>query len=251
MGLNAKKKEFNGGGKKADPIDAGAYPARLVQIIDLGVQEQQPFKGEPKPPAQELMTTYELVDEFMKDEDGEDIEDKPRWQSETFVLHNLASDMAKSTKRYTALDPNLEHDGDWTELVGSPVMVTITKDQGKGKNADKVYNNISGTSSMRAKEAAKLPELKNPAKIFDQSDISTVDIFFTLPQWIQDKIKSGLEFEGSEMEYAINNYKQKDSDEDAKQKGKGRAKKQEKAAEPDDSDEGDVGNEKADNGEDW
>ena len=231
MGLNAKEKEFAGNGKRIEQeaMEAGTYPARLVQVIDLGVQEQQPFKGEPKPPAQEIMTTYEFPDEFIQDEEGNDVEDKPRWLSENFVLHPLDSDLAKSTKRYYAIDPDCDKGGDWTELLGMPVMVTIVANAGKGKNAGRVFNNIASTSGMRKKEADKLPDLKNPSKVFDQSDLSTAEIFLTLPQYIQDKIKGGLEWDGSAMEKAIKKLGKK---EDVKEE-----KKDKKAALKEDMDD--------------
>jgi hypothetical protein len=253
MALNAKEKAYTSNKKAQPPLDPGTYPARLVQVIDLGVQEQQPFKGEPKPPAQEIMTTYEFVDEFVKDDDGNDLEDKPRWLSENFVLHNLDSELAKSSKRYIALDPNIEMDGDWTALVGRPAMVTVANNPGKGKNAGKIFDKIVSTSSVRAKEAAKMPELKNPAKVFDQSDLTTVDIFFTLPKWLQDKIKAGLEWEGSEMAKAVDNYKG-EANEDAKESNtkKGSSKK---AADVSDEDDGEApfnpDNKSGDDGEEW
>ena len=55
-------------------IEPGTYPGRLVQLIDFGLQPQRPYMGKDKPPAQEIGLTYELVDEFMKDDDGNDIE---------------------------------------------------------------------------------------------------------------------------------------------------------------------------------
>jgi hypothetical protein len=249
MALNAKEKEYTPSGKQPDPMEAGTYPTRLVQVIDLGVQEQRDFDGKEKPPAQEIMTTYEFVDEFLKDDDGNDLEDKPRWLSETFVLYNLDSELAKSTKRYLALDPTVELDGDWTALIGEPAMVTVVANPGKGKNAGKIFNKISATSSVRAKEAAKLPDLKNAGKVFDLSDTSTVDIFFTLPKWLQDRIKAGLEFEGSKMAKAIENFKQKEEKgekkEDKKQQRK--AAKEEDDEAPFDTDDDKTG----DTGEDW
>jgi hypothetical protein len=236
MGLNAKNKEYSNTGnhKAPDPVEPGSYPGRLVQVIDLGVQEQRAFKGEPKPPAQEIMTTYELVDEFLKDEEGNDLLDKPRWISENFPLHNLKSERARSTARYLALDPTQDLEGDWTALAGTPVMVTIVNEPGTGKNAGKIYNNIGSTNSMRKRDADKLPELKNPAKIFDQSDVATVDVFFTLPEWLQKKIKEGLEFEGSAMADAVKNYKKKEGEKDAKQDKKAAVKKQQKEHPADD-----------------
>src|SRR5690606_6350805 len=141
MALNARKVKTNSG-PKAPLIDDGAYPARLQGVVDLGLQEQV-YKGEAKAPKNEIWTTYELTDEFMPGEDGEPDENKPRWFSEIIPLNNLDSDLAKSTKRYYALDPNEEEEGEWTELIGRPVIVTIIT---KGE-----YNNIGGTAVMRAK----------------------------------------------------------------------------------------------------
>lgn len=220
MAINAKEKKFEG--KKVDQpnLDAGTYPGRVVQVLDMGVQEQRPFKGEAKPPVQELMVTYEFADEFIKDEDGNDVEDKPRWLSEVFALHPLASDLAKSTKRYYAIDPEVEEDGNWGALVTRPVMITVVNNPGTGKNAGKVFNNIASISAMRKKEADKLPELKNPAKVLDLDDADTADIMLTLPEWIQDKIKNGLEWEGCAVQKALSGGKK-----EAKEEKKAPAKK--------------------------
>lgn len=228
MGLNAKNKKYEGGNRvEQDPLEPGTYPVRVAQIIDLGVQEQQPYQGQVKPPVQELMVTYEFLDEFIKDENGEYDYDRPRWLSETFAFHSLESDLAKSTKRYYALDPDLSiGGGDWTLLGGVPAMATVINKAGKNKNAGKVFNNIGSISSMRKKEADKAPELKKPAKIFNQEDLDTVDIFFTLPQWLQDKIKQGLEWEGSDMAEAVANYKKPEEAEDKPKKAAAKAKKE-------------------------
>lgn len=251
MALNAKNKEYNGNSNRVEQeaLEPGSYPARVVQVIDLGVQEQQPYKGEPKPPAQELMVTYELTDEFIKDEDGNDIEDKPRWLSENFVLHNLESDLAKSTKRYYAIDPECNEDGDWTKLVGMPVMITIVANAGKGKNAGRTFNNIASTSVMRKKEADKLPELVNDAKVFDQNDLSTAPIMPTFSDYVQKLIKAGLEWEGSAMAKAVAKLNKKEAKDGAsKQEGeeedekpvakKGVDKKPKKGAEAKSEDDG-------------
>lgn len=226
MGLNAKNKPAPVGDRVPQtPLDAGGYPARLVQVIDLGVQEQDDFQGKPKPPVQMLKVTYELVDEFLKDKDGKELEDKPRWLSEDFPFYSLDSEMAKSTKRYYALDPEGKAEGDWSLLLGNPVVVNIVQNPGKGKNAGKIFEKIVSTSAMRPKEAAKLPKLKNEGKIFSLDDINTVDIFFTLPEWIQKIIQKGFEFEGSDMQKAITGYK-KD--------GKGKEEKKQEVKEVED-----------------
>jgi hypothetical protein len=240
MSLNAKNIPMAGGGnyERPDPLEPGSYPARLVQVILLGIQAQRPFQGEDKPPQLEVMLTYEFLDEFLKDEEGNDIEDKPRWLSETIPLHNLAVDRAKSTKRYYALDPNDEYDGDWSQLLGKPCMVNVINREGKGKNAGKIYENISDISTMRPKEAAKAPELVTPAKVFDFYE-PDMDVFNALPEWIQSKMKEALDFEGSALETAI----EEGGEPKEKPKKKEPAKKQVKAPDTDEGEDTD--------GEDW
>lgn len=209
MSLNANKQA--GGGNRPEPLEAGAYPARLVWVISAGLQKQE-FMGESKPPQVQLYVTYELLDEFLQDEEGNDLPDKPRFVSENFSFYNLSSEKAKSTKRYFALDPEGVCDGDWASLVGKPCIVTLSKEEKKGK----VYNNIISVSSMRAKEAAKAPELVNEPKVFDV-DEPDMEVFKSLPEWLQGVIKDNLEYEGSKLQSLIEggSYdKEEDSDDE-------------------------------------
>jgi len=202
-GFNAKEVPMgDNNNDRPEPMEAGTYGARLVQILILGVQPQREFKGEAKPPKLEIMLTYEFNDEFMKDEDGEDILDKPRWLSETMPFNNLAAELAKSTKRYYAFDAKGEYDGDWSQLIGAPCMVTVVVDEGKGKNAGKKYENVAAVTAMRPKEAAKAPALVNPSKLFDFYN-PDMEVFNKLPQWLQDKMKSAVDFGGSALELAL------------------------------------------------
>ena len=127
MSLKATNNSTTSSTTKTDipALEAGGYPARLVQIVDLGIQAQRPYQGEAKPDAQELLVTYELSDEFLLDEDGNADTSKPRWLTETFPLFSLRAERAKSTQRMLALDPKGEAEGDWSELLGKPCTVTI------------------------------------------------------------------------------------------------------------------------------
>jgi hypothetical protein len=176
-------------------LEAGTYPARCVQIIDFGLQPQKPYMGKDKPPAQEIGVTYELLDEFMKDEDGKDIEDKPRWVSETFPFHPLFAENAKSTKRIKALDPNDEWQGDITKMLDVPMNVTIVNNV----VGDKIYDNVALTSAMRPKDAEKAAPLVNPSRFFDL-DAPDLEMFNKFPKWIQDKIKGNLNYQGSPLQ---------------------------------------------------
>lgn len=198
MALNLNKP---GGAKNfvAQPnIEPGVYPARLVQLIDLGLQAQKPYKGKEKAPAQEIMLTYELVDTFMLDEDGNEIEDKPRWISETLPFYGLFADKAKSTQRYLAFDPKEEFAGDFTKAVGMAINVAVVNNA----VGEKVYDNVGNVSSMRPRDADKCAEPKNPTKVFDV-DAPDMEIFNLLPEWIQKKIVGNLQFAGSPLEAAL------------------------------------------------
>lgn len=201
MALNASKVPFGGNKERVEQpnLEPGLYPARLVQIIDLGLQPQRPYMGQPKPPANEIMLTYELVDSFMIDKDGNDVEDKPRWVSETLPLLNIKAEKAKSTQRYMALDPTVADGGDFVKQIGKPVNVNIVNNKGKD---GKIYDNVSAIAPMRPRDAERTPELVNPSKVFvlDEPDL---EVFNSLPEWLRDKIKENLNYEGSALQKLV------------------------------------------------
>lgn len=200
MAFNAQKAGNTSAGNKVEQaaIEPGLYPARLVQLIDLGLQPQRAFQGTPKPPMQEIMLTYELVDVFMVDEEGNEQEDKPRWVSETIPFHNLRAEKAKSTQRYLAFDPKQDWGGDFTQAVGQPInVVLVQKSVG-----DKVYTNIASCAAMRPRDAANCAELKNPTKVFSL-DEPDVEMFNTIPKWIRENIQKNLNYSGSALEAAL------------------------------------------------
>jgi hypothetical protein len=217
MALNAANVPAAGGKDRVEqaPLEVGNYPGRVVQVIDYGMQPQRPYQGEDKPPAYEIGLTYELVDTFMLDAEGNEVEDKPRWVSENFVLRNIKADLAKSTKRMNALDPEGALNGDFTQVLTFPINVMI----GQNKKGDKVYTNVLGLSAMRPRDAANCPALKNPTKLFDLSD-PDIEVFKSFPQWIQDKIRGNLEYKGSllEQRLGIDNVEDKPKDKPAPKK---------------------------------
>ena len=198
MALNANTVPMGGGGPKQEPVPVDTYPARVVQVIDLGLQPQQ-YMGQEKTPGHEVNITYELLDIFMKDEDGNDNLEKPRWVGESFVLNNLRADKAKSTKRIMAIDPKGTANGDLTKMVGMPCNVTIAHNIAK-KNGN-VYANVSMVTPASPRRS--YPELKNNPKVFEL-DNPNLEIFLALPEFMQAKIKSNLEFPGSKLDRLLN-----------------------------------------------
>ncbi len=196
MGLNASA--VRGNKKPVEALDPDVYRARLVQLFDLGLQPQQPFAGKDKPPCQEIMLTYEICDEFMKDDEGNELKNKPRWLSETLPFYGLFADKAKSTQRYLAFDPEQVFGGDFSQCIGVPVNLTVVNNV-KG---DVIYNNVGNVTMMPAKKALTCPDLVNPSKVFDL-DKPDMEVFNSMPDWLKAKIKGNLNFQGSPLQKAL------------------------------------------------
>lgn len=198
MALNASTVPMpKSAGVPQEPIEIGSHFARLVQVIDLGLHANNfdPTKS----PSRKINLTYELVTVYMKDADGNEDETKPRWVGEEMALCSLAADLAKSTKRINALDPKMEYKGDITKMINTPCIVTIAHN--KSKDGTKVYSNVSNVSP--APKGIPVPELKNTPRVFDL-DNPDLEVFQQLPTFIQEKIKTNLEFKGSKLDALLN-----------------------------------------------
>jgi hypothetical protein len=197
MALNAaEKKSTKKSTRVPQPnIEVGSHAARLVQVIDLGLQPQKPYKGTVKEPVDMLYVTYELSHVFMLNEKGEEEPDRPRWISEDFAFYSLKADKAKSTERYNALDAKKEYNGDWTKLVGAPCNVLVVHNPRDGK----VYDNVGSVSPAVKLPGYVQPDLKNPPLVFDLS-APDLEVFNKLPEFLQLRIKGNLNYQGSKLQ---------------------------------------------------
>lgn len=190
---------------QAPMLDAGSYPARVVQVVFVGVQKQRPYMGQVKDPIDEVRITYELSHEFMPNDDGTPNESKPRWFSESIPFYNLRADRAKSTKRYNAIDPLATTDGDFGKLLGLPCSLLIVKNPGKGVHEGKIFNNIGDVTPAASMPGYKQPQLINPSFYYDPHDFDcTLDQFRGLPEFVQDIIKKADDFGTSNVCQLLN-----------------------------------------------
>lgn len=199
MALNAAAVKAQGKPKVEQPeLPEENFPARLAQVVDLGVHHMTKWNDvsksyvidTEKAPRNIIMLSYELVDEFCVDDKGNPDPERPRWISEQHPLYPLDSDRANLTKRYFVFDPTRADGGDWAKQIAKPCSVTIAhKTSGKAKIG-------AVNKPMRGMQVA---ELKNPPKVFDTSEPDLV-VFKSLPEWIQTKIKSSLDFEGGALQ---------------------------------------------------
>lgn len=198
MALNANNLPHKAKANRApqQEIEIGNYMSRLVQVIDTGIQYKDVWnpatnsfiKDTEHAPVQHMMTTYELLTEFMKDEQGNDDEAHPRWLSEEWPLYPLDQDLATTTKRYNGLDPKQEKAGDWSLLANQPCQLNVVhKKSGKAK--------IGAVAP--AIKGIPYPELKNDTKVYLMEDGDN-EVFRSLPEWIQERIRGALNFWGKD-----------------------------------------------------
>lgn len=180
-------------------VDDGAYPARIVQLIDFGKQYATDFQtGEVKkyddgnPIIQhKVWITFELPNETIEVDGAE----KPRWYGKEYTvsLHEKAA----LTGLLKAADPKGEHTAKGRNvrgLLGLPVMITIgSTKSGKPK--------VTGVTAVP--KGLQVDALANEEVFFDL-DSDDVEVFDGLPSWMQERIKSGVDFDDTKFYQAVN-----------------------------------------------
>ena len=203
MSFNANDQTGGGGGDFVDQpaLDPSkTHPARVVQLVLMGVQPQRPYNGQAKEPKEQLYVGYELSHEFVVDEEGTPQADQPRWIGEDFPFYSLEADRATSTKRYNTLDPTGVAGGDWLKMLSFPCQLTVTKEPRKnGKGETNYVSNVAGPLNVPNYEQ---PELVNEPRIFDFYN-PDMEVFAKLPNWLQTRIKGAVNFPGSKLEAAL------------------------------------------------
>lgn len=196
MGLNLSQQEYSAARRPQRLLEVGSYPGRVVGIIDLGVQERRAFEGKAKPPCQMAFIQYELSHEFLEDEEGNPDETKPLWLGEQIPLLSLKSERATSTKRCKTFDPLNAHNGDLTQMLASPCSILVV--HGAPKEGV-VRHKIGDVGSLAKMPGYVQPPLKNPSRVFELSN-PDLEVFTSLPEWMQNLIKGNLNYKGSKLE---------------------------------------------------
>jgi hypothetical protein len=208
MSLKAKRvKQTSNSGMSNPVLEPDNYPARLVQVIDMG---KRASFFDPEKINHEINLTYELVSEFMLDDKGQPVEDKPLWLSEVINMVDMPDHMTaaeiyadqfkskgKLVQRCKTFDPKGQLDFDLTAFLGKPCSVTVINYKKKDDTLGMKVGAITGLM-----KGMVIAELVNPPKLFslDEPDMT---IFGSLPDWFQDKIKENIEFKGSALENAL------------------------------------------------
>lgn len=192
----------SGGGRDFKPVPPGAYVARCFQVIDLGTQTSTGQFGEKS--QHKLRICWEIHGE---DDDGQaltvTIEGKtlPMTVAKDYAvtLHEKAS-LRKDLAAWRGRDftPEEAKAFDVSKLLGAYVLINVTNST---SNNGKTYANVAGLSPLPKALAATKPAGVHPLQQFDL-DNPDWEVFESLPQWLQDRIKAAPEYARSRGEPA-------------------------------------------------
>ena len=173
-------------------IGEGTYPARIVRILDFGMQYATDFKtGEVKKyedgndvVQHKVWIDFELPTETI----AIDGVDKPRWIGKEYTVSN--HEKAALQALLKAADPGGKatlKGRNVTGLLGLPLMITVgSTSTGKDK--------ISNVSSLV--KGMTVDALANPTLFFDL-DSNDRKTFDSLPDWMKKRIQEGVGYEAT------------------------------------------------------
>tara|TARA_B100002049_G_scaffold236855_1_gene224892 strand:- start:5476 stop:6036 length:561 start_codon:yes stop_codon:yes gene_type:complete len=170
--------------KPADQPEAGTHVGRLVGFVDMGHQPGFEWQGKEIPSAYKVRLTYELPNSKTQD-------DRPHWVHEEVT--NSDNEKSKMYARVRTLGGSFD---DASTLLGKPCMITLVQNE-------KGYIKIDGLNGVGGVPAGfPVPELENDMFMFD-TEKPDMDVFNNFPEFIQEKLTTNLDYEGSELEKAV------------------------------------------------
>lgn len=180
-------------------VEDGAYPARVVQIIDFGRQVETDYKtGEVKKydDGNDIVKHKVWINfEFPTETIEIDGETKPRWYGKEFTISS--HEKSAMFNLLKAIDPKgtaTNKGRNVKGMLGLPAMVTIGSTSG-GKA--KIVS-VSGVP-----KGMQVDALANPEVLFDL-DGDDLDTFNALPKWMQDRITDGVDFDTTRFYQVVN-----------------------------------------------
>lgn len=197
-----------GGGTKAPTVDKPVYQdgetyfVRVVQVVDLGLQDGGEYQGNKKPDAEEILLTFEF---------GEVLngEGKPGWLSVNLPLPGRWEETGKfkgvhiKSNLYKYLEVlypeglfnggkskdyrSFSYSFDWNEMLGKPCQLTV-----KVTDDGAAYINKGSISRVPAKFISSVEPLKNEPVVFNL-DTASPEEWMSLFPWVRNKIKASLD----------------------------------------------------------
>lgn len=176
-----------GESKEFEQIPAGVYLARCYKMVDIGTQTTHSAKFGDKDVRQVILTW-----ELLQDDDG-----KPVFMEDGKSVFSISKKYTLSMNKKANMRKDLDswrglpfteaeaNDFDITKLLGKFCKLQVTH----STTGDKTYSNVTTLMNTK-KEAEGVNELVS----FSMDD-PDMEVFNTLPSWLQDKIKESAEWD--------------------------------------------------------
>ena len=177
----------------------GARPARLMSIVDVGVQMQDPYQGKVKKPCQQVILGWDLVDDM--DDDGKPV----RITSGYFPLNvsvdfktKTLHDKSKLAGIVKALDPTGKvFNMDFNNLIGLPCIITVKLTTRVGNDGqERTYANFNGCSPVPEMEGFTIAETTSDPYIFDM-DEPNLEVWTALQDRLKVKVREAINYPDS------------------------------------------------------
>jgi len=164
------------------PLEAGSYPARCVQVIDIGDQMND-LSGKLQ---REVMILFEIPSERI----NVNGEDKPRIMKEIYTLSltdkaNLRKALESwRGKQFT--DEELDA-FDIRKILNTTCILSVVEKT--SKTSGNKYSKIGSIS--RCMKGIVVPPAESPVFAFDLDEPDALGTLETLPEWVQKYVKQG------------------------------------------------------------
>ncbi len=184
--------------KEFEPIpnlEEGEYEGRLRYVADLGLHSNE-WKGEKKPDVQKIALGIEIIGETVEI-DGED---KPRllW-ARPFNVFRTMTERGTELPMFKVFKPSAKEGdvADWDSVINESCSVIVEHVQGRGDNADRVFDNIASISPIPAKYKKDVEEgsiTDGCTGDADEEENPAQQAMFGLPRWFHDNRLEELPF---------------------------------------------------------
>lgn len=175
------------------PLEPDTYPARCVQVIDIGVQKSEAFNTSRR----QAMLVFEIPSERIT-LDGED---KPRMLAGTYTVSlnpkGTLRKLLESWRGKAFTDAEVKA-FDLKQLINLPCMLSVIQKTSQGGN---VFAAIGGVSKY-PKNFPPMPDAETTLFAFDLDTIDDLEKMEVLPEWIQKRIKESETYKELSVEKA-------------------------------------------------
>ena len=175
--------------KNYELMEGGVYPARCIQVVDLGSHKNTHPSAAPDAVKKELIIIWEVSGELMQD--GRPFTINKRYTMSLNEKAILRKELASWRGRQFT-DDELQNFA-LAKILDAPCMLNITKTAGK-KNKDKEYNNV--LSVMPLMKGMTLAPRVNELVDFGIDDRKDEALLAKLWPWVRKVIEESYEAKG-------------------------------------------------------